>query len=90
MKENLKSCAYKLREQFSHSSTHLHDHSSFYDAGYGVSLLGVDNYAWVSFLVTIAIYATVIRENGRMNEKCNRVLFVERSGELRSQEWLSA
>ena len=43
--------------------TYLHEPCSCYSSDYSVNLLGVENYACVSFLVLTAVPATVHPEN---------------------------
>ena len=65
--------------------TYLHEHCNCLDSDYSVSLLGVDNYACVNFLVLTAIQPHCFAGIGE-SIAIDRVLFVERSGELR---WLA-
>ena len=83
MKENLKPCVYKLWKDYVYEFTHHHDRPYHYDRSCGVSFLGVGDYACESFLASSAILASSVRGDERTHRQFNRVLFVERSGELR-------
>ena len=81
MKENLKPCVYKLWKQSLSAYLFLRFLLRI-SRIYSVNLLGVDNYACVNFLVDSTYPVQNLVSIGKLTA-CNRVLFVERSGESR-------
>ena len=68
--------------------TYLHEHCNCLDGDYSVSLLGVDNYACVNFLVLTANPATLFRGNRRVHSHqprtfCRTVRRVALAGEVK-------
>ena len=71
--------------------TYLHEHCNCLDSDYSVSLLGVDNYACVNFLVLTANSAALFRGNRRVHSHrprtfCRTVRRVALAGEVKHFE----